>query len=103
VGFLKSRRKQTKITKSARGESCTLRIPGVCNHNPETVVLCHAGRGGGKRLMDWWACYGCADCHDWMDGRASRNMHEMHRDRYVADAVRETQEKLIKKGLIVIP
>lgn len=26
---------------SARGQCCTLQIPGICNSNPETTVLCH--------------------------------------------------------------
>jgi len=33
------------IRMSAKGEECTFQIVGVCNHNPETTVLCHlAGR-----------------------------------------------------------
>lgn len=27
--------------KAARSRACTVRIPGVCNHNPETSVLAH--------------------------------------------------------------
>ncbi|HHK5888093.1 TPA: nuclease domain-containing protein [Serratia marcescens] len=26
---------------SARGQCCTLQIPGICNGNAETTVLCH--------------------------------------------------------------
>ncbi|MGP0834860.1 nuclease domain-containing protein [Serratia sp. CY85251] len=26
---------------SARGHCCTLQIPGICNGNTETTVLCH--------------------------------------------------------------
>jgi hypothetical protein len=33
--------KQTKLTKAARGEECTLQIHPYCNDNPETVVYCH--------------------------------------------------------------
>ena len=33
--------KQTKITKSARGEDCSLQIHPYCNMNPETTVLAH--------------------------------------------------------------
>ena len=32
-----------KIRNSARGQDCALRIPGVCNFNPETTVLAHVG------------------------------------------------------------
>lgn len=27
------------LRKAARSRACTVRIPGVCNHNPETSVL----------------------------------------------------------------
>jgi hypothetical protein len=30
-----------KLRASAKGELCTFAIPGICNHNPETTVLCH--------------------------------------------------------------
>lgn len=29
------------LRKEARGRECQIRIPGVCNGNPETVVLTH--------------------------------------------------------------
>ena len=95
---MRSRIKQTKITKSARGENCALRVPGVCNHDNDTVQLCHAGKGTAKRNEDWWGVYGCKACHDWMDG----NVQDPDRELYIKDAIHETQAKLIQKGLIVI-
>lgn len=66
--------KMTPIRKSARGQECTLRIPGVCNFNTETTVLCHSpylssGRGMGLKAPDEDACYGCSACHDMLDRR----------------------------------
>ncbi|ECK2143415.1 DUF1364 domain-containing protein, partial [Salmonella enterica subsp. enterica serovar Enteritidis] len=29
------------LRKAARGRECQVRIPGYCNHNPETTVLAH--------------------------------------------------------------
>ena len=29
------------LRKEAKGRGCMVRIPGVCNHNSETVVLAH--------------------------------------------------------------
>lgn len=62
-----------KLRKSARGEECTLQIPGVCNGNPETTVLCHldvlSESGMGFKCSDLSAAYGCSDCHDAVDGR----------------------------------
>lgn len=69
--------KMTPIRKAARGQDCTLRIPGVCNRDPETVVLCHSnaladGKGMGLKAPDTEACFGCSSCHDVLDGRAPR-------------------------------
>jgi hypothetical protein len=33
--------KKVDLTKQARGRACTVRIPGVCNFNPDTSVLAH--------------------------------------------------------------
>ena len=91
----------SKIRKSAKGEDCTLRIPGICNFNPETVVLCHAPYPGryGSRKDDWWAAYGCSNCHDAVDGRLKSTLeYTMYWD----GAIHETQAKLIDKRLIVL-
>lgn len=57
---------------SARGQCCTLQIPGICNGNPETTVLCHlpsSTHGMGYKSDDYWAVFGCSNCHDVIDGR----------------------------------
>lgn len=64
----------SKITESARGEMCTIRIVGVCNHNRETSVWCHGagsatGKGIGMKCIDLLGAIGCSDCHDVVDGR----------------------------------
>lgn len=65
--------KQTKLTKAARGRDCTVRIPGVCNHNPETVVLAHYRMAGvcgtSMKPADLIGAWACSDCHDVIDGR----------------------------------
>lgn len=67
----------SKITESARGEMCQLRFYGVCNHNRETTVWCHAngsaaGKGIGMKSPDILGAYGCSACHDLVDGRRPR-------------------------------
>lgn len=55
---------------SARGQDCTLQIPGVCNFNPETTVLAHLPdetNGMGKKSDDISACFACSDCHAHID------------------------------------
>lgn len=63
----------SKITESARGEECLVRIPAVCNHNPETTVFAHyrlAGTCGmGKKPKDTQGAYACSSCHDEVDRR----------------------------------
>jgi len=95
----------SKITKSARGEDCTVRIPGVCNFDQETTVLAHIngvrfGHGVARKANDKHAAYTCSACHDAIDGRV--------RTEYTTDELRlmhyegviETQMKLIEKGLM---
>ncbi|CAI1013163.1 DUF1364 domain-containing protein [Serratia fonticola] len=60
------------LRESARGQVCTLQIPGICNGNPETTVLCHLPcntHGMGYKSDDYWAVFGCSSCHDVIDGR----------------------------------
>jgi hypothetical protein len=63
----------TDLRKAARGRECLIRLPTVCNHNPETVVLCHvrlAGiTGAGQKAPDILGAYGCSDCHAECDRR----------------------------------
>ena len=67
----KYKRKYQKLRDSARGEACTLQLHPYCNGNTETTVLCHlpSGSGIGQKSPDWWAAFGCSDCHDVIDGR----------------------------------
>ena len=69
--------RMTPIRKAASGQDCTLRIPGVCNFDPDTTVLCHSnnladGKGMGLKAPDTEACFGCSACHDVLDGRRPR-------------------------------
>ena len=92
---------QTKITKSARGEDCAFRFPGICNFDPEKTVFCHINtkfKGTGMKSPDLFGAYGCSSCHDALDGRSNK----MFTWSDVMDAVFETQYKLMEKGLIKI-
>lgn len=97
----------SKIRLSARGEECTIRLPGVCNFNPETTVLCHSnlledGKGRGIKAPDEKAAYGCSACHDVVDGRAPRPA-DMSRELMLTlfrEAIAHTQRILKRKGLL---
>ena len=64
------------LRKEAKGRECTVRIPGVCNFNPETVVLAHlpiAGLSGmGMKTPDIIGAWACSDCHDCLDYRVNK-------------------------------
>jgi len=98
-------RKYPKLTKSAKGEDCTLQIFPYCNGDPETVVLCHlpSGSGMGQKSPDWFAVYGCSSCHDILDGRVSRaDVSDDTKDILSLGALYRTWERMIEKGLIKI-
>ena len=99
-------RKYPKLRNSARGEEYTLQIFPYCNGNPENVVLCHlpSGSGMGQKSPDWFAVYGCSDCHDIIDGRNTDGACEMsfEMEGLMRMALFRTWTRMIEKGLIKI-
>ena len=91
--------KSKKLRDSARGENCTLRLPG-CLFQNETVVLAHAPgtgmKGIGAKVPDIFSMYACHHCHDVIDGR-QRGEWE-YRD--IVRAMAETQIRFMEKGLL---
>lgn len=98
--------KSSKIRRSAQGQDCTIRIPGVCNGNPETTVLCHLPGGGmGAKRHDIHGAYGCSSCHDAIDGRSTHYIGSVGDSEARLDfleGVMRTQEILLRDGLIKI-
>ncbi len=91
------------ITKSAKGESCTVYAPGVIRHNPETTVFAHLNGGGmGKKHSDLFGCYACFDCHQWLDFGYVKTHSKSDRDYVHQAAILRTQKKLLEKGLIIL-
>jgi len=67
----------SKITESARGEECLVRIPGVCSFDPTKTIWSHArhgaaGRGKGIKALDLLGAYCCTSCDAVYDGQAPR-------------------------------
>jgi hypothetical protein len=101
------RKANQKIRDSARGEECTVRLPGVCTHETETVIWSHyplndAGKGMGTKSLDLAGCYLCAACHDVVDGRAPRPAGMTHADVLLAwfKGHMRSLVRLAAKGLV---
>ena len=94
--------KTSKIRESARGEQCMVRVPGVCNGDPETVVLAHLnGAGVGRKAPDHHAAFSCVACHSWLDGDyAQQGYSREYRDLLHLEGVIRTQDRLVAKGLM---
>ena len=79
----------------AKGKPCQIRIPGVCNFNPETSVLCHVRLAGvtgvGKKAPDYLAAVGCSSCHDVVDGRVRSEYSKDKIDKWFYEGVFRTQ------------
>ena len=94
--------KSSKIRRSAQGQECQIRIPGVCNGNPETTVLAHLPGGGmGFKRNDIFGAYSCSACHDARDGRSTCWQSSRYDFAYMhLEGVIRTQEILLREGLI---
>jgi len=101
----------TKLRESARGQPCMIRIPGVCNGDPATTVLCHLPGGGmGKKQPDLLAAFGCSSCHNVVDGRESVNLYNetsledhLQLKIYFFDGVIRTQQYWLDNGYLELP
>lgn len=95
----------SKITESARGEQCTVRLPGICNRNPETVVLAHyrlpGHCGTGVKPPDFMGAYACSACHDEAD-RRTRHLEADFVQAAFAEGVMRTLVRLAEKGLLKV-
>lgn len=105
--FLKEPKFESKkIRQAAKGQTCTLNVPGVCRQDKSTVVLCHLStrrKGTGNKSPDLVAVDGCNRCHDWLDGRAFRGIAEQERDTIILKALKETLMRRINQNLITLP
>jgi hypothetical protein len=90
------------IRESAQGEMCQVRVPGICTHDPQTVVLAHLGCGGmGTKKSDIHAAYCCHACHQIIDGAARSGYPKNMLELWHRQGVERTQDILIEKGLLV--
>jgi len=61
------------LRESAKGQPCFVRLPNICNWNPETTVLAHLPSGGkGIKNHDMQGAFCCSSCHDEIDRRTMK-------------------------------
>ena len=100
----------SKITESARGEECQVRLPGVCSFNPQQTVWAHAnglaaGKGGRLKSPDALGAYACYSCHMVIDGQMPTPSGMTHLEVLLAfhEAHQRSFLMLIEKGLVTCP
>lgn len=94
-----------KLRKSAEGQECTVRLPGVCNWNPETSVLAHLPDGEGKmggKGSDIHAVIACSDCHAAIDGRMKTDLPSVVIFKAQRDALARTHRLWIELGFLEV-
>ena len=93
------------LRKLARGQDCQVRLPGICNGNPETTVLAHlrlAGLTGmGMKGPDLLGAWCCSACHDEAD-RRSRKLEIEYVHAAFMEGIMRTIAALLKLGVVVI-
>lgn len=91
------------LRKEARGRECQVRLPGICNGNPETVVLAHyrmAGMcGTGIKPDDLFGAWACSCCHDEID-RRTRMVEASEACLAHLEGVIRTQNELLREGKV---
>lgn len=84
-----------------------MRLPNICNWNPETTVLSHIRRGGdinagmSKKPCDLNATWACSDCHDVLDRRNNMGSYtKSELDSWITDAHCRYLVKLVDLGVL---
>lgn len=88
------------LRKTAKDQDCTLRIPGVCNFDPETTVLAHINcldKGVGYKSPDFWGVFACSSCHAALDGH---KIPLESRSSYILSALYETWRHWVRSGAV---
>lgn len=98
--------KSAKYLAGSKGAECTLRIPGVCNHNSETTVPAHLRdrhKGGGGKASDISVANACSSCHAKLDGQAGEPLSKEDWLFYALRGLQETLQQRFEAGLLIVP
>lgn len=99
-----------KYLAGSRGETCKLRIAGVCRGETETVVPCHVRdrhTGRSIKASDLSVIDGCFRCHEIFDRRARLPNGLLLSDEewtfYALRGLQDTLERRREIGLLFVP
>jgi hypothetical protein len=88
-----------KLRDYAKGQNCQVRLPNICCHDPETVVLAHFRLSGisglGIKPPDLLGAWACRTCHAYVDAHKDPETQLAF-----AHGVFRTIAALIEDGLI---
>lgn len=106
MNFKREPIRSRKLLDSAKGQPCTLEVPGVCNRDPATVVSCHVrdeSFGMGVKADDQSSFHGCSACHAfWDTGSFIGRISEADMLRLVLRAIQRTTRNRIERGFMRI-
>ena len=89
------------LRKTAKGQQCLVRIPGVCNHDPETTVLAHLNGGGmGMKHENLFGAFCCYSCHSIIDGRTKSEYSKDELKLMHLEGIIRTQQWWLDNGYI---
>jgi hypothetical protein len=96
--------KSKKLRNSARGQDCLVRIPGICNFNPETTILAHVGSGAGmgQKTDDIEATFCCSACHAAIDGQTKTEWTNDDLRLMAKEGAERTRKYWLQVGLIKV-
>ena len=92
------------LRKLARDRECAVRLPGICNRDPSTVVLAHfrmIGISGiGMKSANAFGAWCCSACHDAVDRRAHMDLARDYVRLAHLEGVIRTQAILVAEGVL---
>lgn len=98
----------SKITASARGETCSVRLPGICTGDPAHTIWSHArwlraGKGKSLKAHDICGAYACVACDAAFDQLQGARQAGLTREQIDLDWMIGHMESLVRleaKGLV---
>lgn len=94
-----------RLRRSAQGQPCTLRLPGICEGDSATTVLAHppvANGGMSIKGSDLDGAFACARCHDVLDKRQSSRLSLGEIYECWIRGAQETRAIWVQQGLVSV-